>query len=74
MEFQPKIMRYESLPSTSTEAAQQAMAGAPEGLVVVAREQTAGRGRRIASGYRRLGPDSIAAFCCGQASIRRIGG
>jgi BirA family transcriptional regulator, biotin operon repressor / biotin---[acetyl-CoA-carboxylase] ligase len=34
------------LPSTNTEAAQQAARGAPEGLCVVAREQTAGRGRR----------------------------
>jgi BirA family biotin operon repressor/biotin-[acetyl-CoA-carboxylase] ligase len=40
------ILRYDSLPSTNTEAARQAAAGAPEGLCVVAREQTAGRGRR----------------------------
>jgi BirA family biotin operon repressor/biotin-[acetyl-CoA-carboxylase] ligase len=39
------ILRFDSLPSTNTEAAQQAAAGAPEGLCVVAREQTAGRGR-----------------------------
>lgn len=38
-------MRFESLPSTNTEAARQAMEGAPEGLVIVADEQTAGRGR-----------------------------
>jgi BirA family transcriptional regulator, biotin operon repressor / biotin---[acetyl-CoA-carboxylase] ligase len=42
----PTIMRFESLPSTNTEAARQAALGAPEGLCVVAREQTAGRGRR----------------------------
>jgi BirA family biotin operon repressor/biotin-[acetyl-CoA-carboxylase] ligase len=42
----PTIMRFDSLPSTNTEAARQAAAGAPEGLCVVAREQTAGRGRR----------------------------
>jgi len=40
------ILRYDSLPSTNTEAARQAAAGAPEGLCVVAREQTAGRGRQ----------------------------
>ena len=40
------ILRFDSLPSTNTEAARQAAAGAPEGLCVVAREQTAGRGRR----------------------------
>jgi BirA family biotin operon repressor/biotin-[acetyl-CoA-carboxylase] ligase len=40
------ILRYDSLPSTNTEAARQARLGAPEGLCVIAREQTAGRGRR----------------------------
>ena len=40
------ILRFDSLPSTNDEAAQQAVAGAPEGLCVVAREQTAGRGRQ----------------------------
>jgi BirA family biotin operon repressor/biotin-[acetyl-CoA-carboxylase] ligase len=42
----PNILRFESLPSTNTEAARQAALGAPEGLCVVARGQTAGRGRR----------------------------
>lgn len=40
------ILRFDSLPSTMAEAARQAVAGAREGLVVVAREQTAGRGRQ----------------------------
>jgi len=44
--FRPTVLRFDSLPSTNTEAARQAAAGAPEGLVVVAREQTAGRGRQ----------------------------
>jgi len=44
--FTPTIMRFDSLPSTNTEAARQASLGAREGLCVVAREQTAGRGRR----------------------------
>jgi len=44
--FTPTILRFDSLPSTNTEAARQASLGAPEGLCVVAREQTAGRGRR----------------------------
>jgi BirA family biotin operon repressor/biotin-[acetyl-CoA-carboxylase] ligase len=42
----PLIQRFDSLPSTNTEAARQAVRGAPEGLCIVAREQTAGRGRR----------------------------
>jgi BirA family biotin operon repressor/biotin-[acetyl-CoA-carboxylase] ligase len=44
--FTPTILRFDSLPSTNTEAARQASLGAREGLCVVAREQTAGRGRR----------------------------
>lgn len=39
------IFRFDSLPSTNTEAARQARQGALEGLCVVAREQTMGRGR-----------------------------
>jgi BirA family biotin operon repressor/biotin-[acetyl-CoA-carboxylase] ligase len=45
-QLQPTILRFEALPSTNTEAARQAAAGAPEGLCIVAREQTAGRGRQ----------------------------
>ncbi|HEX8127482.1 MAG TPA: biotin--[acetyl-CoA-carboxylase] ligase [Pyrinomonadaceae bacterium] len=44
--FRPTILRYDSLPSTNTEAASQAARGAAEGLCVVAREQTRGRGRQ----------------------------
>jgi BirA family biotin operon repressor/biotin-[acetyl-CoA-carboxylase] ligase len=44
--LRPIILRFDSLPSTNTEAARQAMQGAPEGLCVVAREQTEGRGRQ----------------------------
>ena len=41
----PHILRFDSLPSTNVEAARRAVEGAPEGLCVVASEQTAGRGR-----------------------------
>jgi BirA family biotin operon repressor/biotin-[acetyl-CoA-carboxylase] ligase len=41
----PKLLRFESLPSTNTELARLASEGAAEGLAVVAEEQTAGRGR-----------------------------
>lgn len=44
-EFAPQILRFDSLPSTNTEAAQRATAGAAEGLCIVAAEQSAGRGR-----------------------------
>jgi BirA family biotin operon repressor/biotin-[acetyl-CoA-carboxylase] ligase len=44
--FHIHILNFDSLPSTNTEAARQAAAGAREGLCIVAREQTAGRGRR----------------------------
>jgi BirA family transcriptional regulator, biotin operon repressor / biotin---[acetyl-CoA-carboxylase] ligase len=43
--FTPQILRFESLPSTNLEAARRAVAGAAEGLCVLAAEQTAGRGR-----------------------------
>ena len=43
--LRPTILRFDSLPSTNTEAARQAAQGAPEWLCVVAREQTRGRGR-----------------------------
>lgn len=42
----PHILRFDSLASTNTEALRQAASGAREGLCVVAREQTAGRGRQ----------------------------
>ncbi|HKO45099.1 MAG TPA: biotin--[acetyl-CoA-carboxylase] ligase [Pyrinomonadaceae bacterium] len=45
MAFNPTILRFESLPSTNLEAARRATEGAPEGLCVVAAEQTSGRGR-----------------------------
>jgi BirA family biotin operon repressor/biotin-[acetyl-CoA-carboxylase] ligase len=43
--FTPHILRFESLPSTNVEGARLAAEGAPEGLCIVAAEQTAGRGR-----------------------------
>ena len=45
MILKPKIVRFESLPSTNTELARMASEGAAEGLSIVADEQTAGRGR-----------------------------
>lgn len=39
------ILRFDSLDSTNTEALSEARRGAPEGLVVTAKRQTAGRGR-----------------------------
>jgi BirA family biotin operon repressor/biotin-[acetyl-CoA-carboxylase] ligase len=44
-ELATKILRFDSLPSTNLEAASRAIEGAPEGLCIVANEQTAGRGR-----------------------------
>src|SRR6185503_16767144 len=43
--LKPKVLRFESLPSTNTELARLASEGAVEGVSVVAEEQTAGRGR-----------------------------
>jgi BirA family transcriptional regulator, biotin operon repressor / biotin---[acetyl-CoA-carboxylase] ligase len=43
--LKPKVLRFESLPSTNTELARLVSEGAEEGLSIVADEQTAGRGR-----------------------------
>src|SRR5260370_20954490 len=45
MLFHPQILRFDSLDSTNVEAIRQAKAGAREGLCIIAREQTLGRGR-----------------------------
>jgi BirA family biotin operon repressor/biotin-[acetyl-CoA-carboxylase] ligase len=45
MIFTPVIQRFESIDSTNLEALRQAKAGAREGLCIVARTQTRGRGR-----------------------------
>jgi len=45
MTFAARILHFDSLPSTNSEAAHQAQQGAAEGLTIVANEQTAGRGR-----------------------------
>ena len=42
---QPKIYRYETVDSTNTVCRTLAMEGAPDGTAVIARQQTAGRGR-----------------------------
>jgi BirA family biotin operon repressor/biotin-[acetyl-CoA-carboxylase] ligase len=43
--MKPRVLRYDSLPSTNNEVARLALEGAEEGLTVVSEEQTAGRGR-----------------------------
>jgi BirA family biotin operon repressor/biotin-[acetyl-CoA-carboxylase] ligase len=43
--LKPKVLRFESLPSTNTELARLASEGAAEGLAILADEQTSGRGR-----------------------------
>jgi len=45
MPLHPQILRFDSIDSTNLEAIRHARAGAPEGLCIIAREQTAGRGR-----------------------------
>jgi len=52
-----KIQRFESLDSTNDEAKRLAVAGEPEGTVIVADTQTAGRGR---SGRQWLTPRGVA--------------
>jgi BirA family transcriptional regulator, biotin operon repressor / biotin---[acetyl-CoA-carboxylase] ligase len=45
MPLNPQIVRFDSIDSTNLEAMRRAKAGAPEGLCIVARQQTNGRGR-----------------------------
>jgi BirA family transcriptional regulator, biotin operon repressor / biotin---[acetyl-CoA-carboxylase] ligase len=45
-EFGATILRFDSVSSTNDVARELAASGAPEGLCVIAREQTAGRGRQ----------------------------
>lgn len=44
--FTPNYLRFDTIGSTNTEALRQAQLGVPEGTCVLAREQTAGRGRQ----------------------------
>jgi len=53
MPFQPTLVRFDSIDSTNLEAMRQARDGAPEGLCVTAREQSAGRGRLKRSWHSR---------------------
>ena len=54
--------RHESLPSTNDEAFRRAAEGAPEGLVVVSRHQSAGRGRQGRSWWDRPGDSVLASL------------
>jgi len=60
MTLRPVILRFDSLPSTNTEAMRQAVLGAHEGLCVVAREQTEGRGRQ---GRAWASPAGAGLYC-----------
>lgn len=51
--FQQTILRFDSIDSTNLEAIRQARNGAPEGLCIAAREQSAGRGRLERSWHSR---------------------
>jgi BirA family biotin operon repressor/biotin-[acetyl-CoA-carboxylase] ligase len=55
-----RILRYDVLGSTMDEAARLAAAGEPEGIVVLAAEQTAGRGR---AGRSWVTPPGTALLC-----------
>lgn len=51
-----RILHYASLPSTNAAVLEEAEKGAPEGLVIVANEQSEGRGRRGRSWFSPGGP------------------
>ncbi|MGI8469713.1 MAG: biotin--[acetyl-CoA-carboxylase] ligase [Pyrinomonadaceae bacterium] len=54
------ILRFDELYSTNTEALNQAKRGAEEGLCIVARRQTAGRGRH---GREWISPKDAGIYC-----------
>jgi BirA family biotin operon repressor/biotin-[acetyl-CoA-carboxylase] ligase len=54
--------RHESLPSTNDEAFRRATEGAPEGLLVVAGHQSAGRGRQGRGWWDRPGDSVLASL------------
>ena len=58
--FSGKVHHYFRVPSTNSEAMQAASAGAPEGTVFLAEEQTAGRGR---GGHAWSSPPSSGIYC-----------
>ena len=58
--FDGNIHHYFRIPSTNIEAMQAAAAGAPEGSVFLAEEQTAGRGR---GGHSWTSPVSTGIYC-----------
>ena len=58
--FAGKVHHYFRVPSTNSEAMQAAAAGAPEGTVFLAEEQTAGRGR---GGHSWSSPPSSGIYC-----------
>ena len=58
--FAGKVHHYFRLPSTNSEAMQAAAAGASEGTVFLAEEQTAGRGR---GGHSWTSPPSSGIYC-----------
>jgi BirA family biotin operon repressor/biotin-[acetyl-CoA-carboxylase] ligase len=58
--FAGKVHHYFRVPSTNSEAMQAAAAGAPEGSVFLAEEQTAGRGR---GGHSWTSPPSSGIYC-----------
>lgn len=59
-DFEFHTIHFESLPSTNLEAARRASEGAPEGVCIVAREQTAGRGRM---GRKWVSPRNAGIYC-----------
>ena len=53
------ILRFDSIDSTNTEAANQARRGANEGLCITAKQQTAGRGRH---GRTWISPENAGLY------------
>ena len=68
---QPKIFRYDTVDSTNTVCKSLAAQGAPSGTAVIARRQTAGRGRMVGALNRRRGWACTSRCCGGRRGRRR---
>ena len=67
---QPKIFHYDTVDSTNTVCKSLAAQGAPDGTAVIARRQTAGRGR-MGRSFESPGGWACTSRCCGGRRGRR---
>ena len=70
--FARRIYHFFKIDSTNNVAMQLGEQGEPHGAVVLAEEQTAGRGRAGGNGFRRSRRELVARCCCGRRFLQRM--